>query len=106
MITLAVFFGILSFVFVLVFSSIYEGYVLSMLWRWFVVPTFGVSQLPIVPAIGIVLMMGYLTHQIYDFKKEEKEEENLTVQTVKRITVTILKPTLALVFGWIVHLFM
>src|SRR6185295_1738836 len=40
---LAIFGGIVGLGVLLVFSSIFNGYALSVLWGWFVVPTFGRS---------------------------------------------------------------
>ena len=104
MTALAILGGIVGVAVLMVASSIFNGYALSVLWGWFVVPTFGVPVLGIVPAIGIAMVVSYLTHQIDTHKKEEKRSFG---KTIAHSTVfAILKPSLALFFGWVVHLFM
>ncbi|MBI2552085.1 hypothetical protein HYW17_02180 [Candidatus Uhrbacteria bacterium] len=90
--------GVLMF-----FSSIFNGYALSVLWGWFVVPTFGASALHIVPAIGIAMVVRYLTYHMHDCKKEEK---SFGEKIAEGTAMSVVKPSLALFFGWIVHLFM
>lgn len=85
------------------FSSILNGYALSVLWGWFVVPTFSVPALGIVPAIGIAMMVSYLTYQTHNCKKEERGSDK---KLSEGIMTVVLKPLLALLLGWIIHLFM
>lgn len=40
--------------------TILSGYVLSVLWGWFIVPTFGLPLLTIPVAIGVMLVVAYL----------------------------------------------
>lgn len=104
MTALAVLGGIIGFGLLMVVSSIFGGYALSVLWGWFVVPTFGAPTLGIVPAIGIAIVVGYLTHQMNECKKEE--DDDLGAKITKLVVITLGKPAFALFFGWIVHLFM
>lgn len=103
MIALAVFGGVVGVIVLIVASSILNGYVLSVLWGWFVVPTFGAPSLSIAPAIGIALVVGYMTHQIHDCQKEDR---SFSQKIAEGVAMIVLKPMLALFFGWIVHLFM
>lgn len=41
----------------------WEGFVLSKMWGWFLVPTFGLPAITIPVAIGICLIAAFLTHQ-------------------------------------------
>ena len=102
MLALAVLGGTVAFVTLMVLSSIFNGYALSVLWGWFVVPIFGAPRLSIVPAIGIAMVVGYLTHQI----ETRRDEEGFGRQMAKSTALAILKPAFTLFFGWIVHLFM
>jgi hypothetical protein len=99
----AVFGSIVGVGLLIVLSAIFNGYALSVLWGWFVVPTFGGPALGIVPAIGIAMVVGYLTHQSHDCKKEDDE---LRMRFTKQVVGALLKPAFALFFGWIVHLVM
>ncbi|TSC81867.1 MAG: hypothetical protein G01um101420_780 [Parcubacteria group bacterium Gr01-1014_20] len=41
-------------------SSLLRGWVLSILWGWFMVPTFGLPELGVVPAIGMMFTITFL----------------------------------------------
>lgn len=92
--------------------AIFHGYALSVLWGWFVVPTFGAPDLAVVPAIGIGLMVGFLSRQLprrktQEEKEEEEQEENKVWKDFAyNMAMTILWPSTILLAGWIVHLFM
>jgi len=79
-------------------AAVWGGIVLRMLWAWFIVPTFGLPSLSIPVAIGIGLMMTFLTYKY--FPKEEGKDIYISVVS------EFLVPFLALVLGWMVHLFM
>lgn len=87
-----------SIIVLVVISSILRGYVLSVLWGWFVVPTFGLPALSIPIAIGISLILAFTTHQI-SVKKEEDKSFGTQFSNI------ILHPLLVLAIGWIVTLF-
>lgn len=101
---LAVLGGIVGVVTLMVVGAVLNGYALSVLWGWFVVPTFGAPPLLIVPAIGISLVVSYLTHQMPNSKDEDDRAFGQMV--AHRTGITIGKPLFALFFGWIIHLFM
>lgn len=103
MTALAIFGGIVGFVLLMTVSAIFNGYALSVLWGWFVVPTFGAPQLSIVAAIGIAMVVSYLTHQVNSCQKEKKK---FSEELAGGVTLALLRPSFALLFGWIVHLFM
>jgi hypothetical protein len=46
-----------TFVVFAFFSAIYSGYVLSVMWDWFIVSHFGLKALPIPFAIGLALII-------------------------------------------------
>lgn len=74
-------------------AALWNGYVLTVLWRWFVVPTFGVAPLMLWQAIGLTMIVGYLTHQ---YTSADKDGDGL-----KGLAMLILKPLFALFFGWL-----
>ena len=103
MTALAVLGAMVGFPILIAISAMFNGYALSVLWGWFVVPTFGAPALGIVPAIGVAMVVSYLTYQTHNCKKEEKSfGETIAEGTA----MAVLKPSFALFFGWIVHLFM
>ena len=84
-------------------SAIFNGYVLSVMWGWFIVPTLGLSPITTVPAIGLALVVGYLTHHEIDCQPSERTNYEKVVYAVVN---SLIYPAIALAIGWVVHLFM
>lgn len=77
------------------------GFVLSVLWKWFVVATFGVKAITVAQAIGLSVMVKTFR----GIKKvEEKFEFEKYVSEI--ISYGIVSPFLVLGIGWIITLFM
>ncbi|MBI2626116.1 MAG: hypothetical protein HYW69_00810 [Candidatus Nealsonbacteria bacterium] len=85
-------------------SAVWKGFVLLMLWKWFIVPIFGLPELPLVAAIGVGMVISFLTYQQIESKSNEDEDKG--VHLAKSLGMLILYPAIVLFFGWIVHLFM
>ena len=81
---------------VFVLTMILQGFVLKVLWAWFVVPTFQLPGLTIPAALGLSMVTSYLTHQYH------KDERSIEEQMVYAVNECLL----ALAIGWIIHLFM
>ena len=103
MVALAALGGFVGVIGLLVLASMWKGYVLTALWAWFVVPTFGLPALAIAPAIGIAMVVSFLTHQS-DASKEP--DGDLSARMSRSIAHTLLMPALVLGIGWVVHQFM
>ena len=88
--------GCLAFPALIPVIMVYQAFVLTMLWEWFVVPTFGVSVLTLIPAMGIILVVRYLNHG--------KPSEADTVQ--KMYVLAFAKPLYYLIVGYLVQLFL
>lgn len=89
-------------------SALFRGWVFSWLWLWFAVPIFGVQPIGIAQAIGISLVVGYLTHQLNTDTNTNKEKDKESVST-KLISSTVSSITwslLTLLIGYIVKGFM
>lgn len=97
LVMLVLIFGIVSI------SWLLRGYVLSVLWRWFMVPTLGLPVLSVPQAIGIALVVGMLTHQNYHYPEKEDEK---TSTKVTRFLEPFLAPFATLLVGWIVRQYM
>ena len=89
----------------LTLSAIWRGYVLMMLWAWFVVPTFNLSDLVLTQAMGLALLVSFLTYQM-DADKKPEEDVAFTERVIRTLVNAALAPLLALVIGWCVHQFM
>lgn len=94
---------VVGFALVMVFGTIINGYVLSVLWMWFIVPTFDAPALGIVSAIGVAIVASYLTYQTHGHEKDKRSLSDLIKEGAEMV---LLKPSIALSFGWVAHLFM
>ncbi len=90
--------------FIMVFiSSIWSGFVFSILWSWFIVSAFSLPEINIPTAIGIALIISYLTHQYDSEESKGKKFLDIMIEATGKAAV---KPAFALLVGWIVTLFM
>ena len=91
----------MTLVLIMILSQIMFGFVFSKLWAWFIVPVFDAPALRLVEAIGIMLLLGFLTAKMP--KDEEKDFwKDLTKKVIFSVSVCII----ALLFGWIITLFL
>ena len=86
----------------LIASSLWSGFVLSILWGWFIAATFDIQTIGIAPAIGLSLVVRYLTYQ----QAPTDTSKTSTERVIEALVVAFLQPTFALAFGWLVHQFM
>jgi hypothetical protein len=104
MVALAVLGGLVAVPALLALASILNGWVLVWLWRWFIIPTFHLSDLSMAYAIGIALTITFLARQV-EHCKHKDEDKGTGYQTVVALGEIVLRPLLALCIGWIVHQF-
>lgn len=86
-------------------SVILRGWALSVLWGWFIVETFNAPTLTIVPAIGLSLVVGFLTQGKVETQSKKTGKsvwEDLFIQ----LFVSLLLPVVSVGIGWIIQLFM
>ena len=95
--------AIVGFVALMIVSTLLNGWALSVLWGWFFVPTLGLPDLTVVQAIGIGMVVSYLTHQYTD---TDSKNEEWWEGIVRAFSFAIFKPIFAISFGWVIHLFM
>ncbi len=76
-----------------------NGYVLSILWGWFIVTTFHAPALSIPAAIGISMVVSYLTATYNDAKDPDRKWFGPLVYVISR-------PLFALGIGAVVHSFL
>ncbi len=103
--------GFVGVVGLIVVSSLLRGYVLSILWGWFMVPIFHLPVLSVMQAIGIALTISYLIQQTNFFnqlkQEQEQDKKKKLRESMKIVTfTTIIYPLIALLIGYIVHKFM
>ena len=95
-------FGLVVFTVILAaIGAILNGWVLSVVWLWFVVP-FGAPTLTIPQAIGISLVAALLTHQ----ENKNDNDDDFTEAIIKAVIVAIASPLMTIGFAYIVKLFL
>lgn len=91
------FFGLFwSFVLLFVVASSLEGLVLSFLWEWFVVPL-GLRPVSILHAIGICVLLDFVTYHYYDYKKSDEAGLKTSLMYI------VIRPIIAMAIGAAVH---
>ena len=88
----------------LVLSSIWRGYVLTILWTWFIVPVFHLPVLGIVVAIGVSMVVGFLTYQTPPYNSGDVRTDADKFSSA--IASALVHPAAYLLIGWIVHLYL
>lgn len=78
----------------------FNGYALAVLWAWFIVPTFDCVSLTVPAAIGMAMTVSYLTHRIE--REDADGKRTFTEKLAWGIAVAITKPSMALLFGFVV----
>jgi hypothetical protein len=87
-------------------TGVVKGLVLCMLWKWFIVPTFHLTEIPIASAIGIALVFIILTPSTDPTNSKEKTVSKEDSSWWVELIPLIHKPLSVLLFGYILHLFM
>jgi len=88
-----------SFLSLLGLAAIANGFVASILWRWFVVPL-GAVPITIPWAIGLSVLVGMFKVVKSDDKKESADEK------AQKFLFLFVNPLAALGIGWIAKQFM
>jgi hypothetical protein len=78
---------------------LWRAFVITVLWGWFIVPQFAISQLGMINAIGLSLVVSLLTARLSKVDSDD-DERNKTL--AGQIAVGIVAPAMALLYGWIV----
>ena len=91
--------AILSIFAVVAIGLIWRGFVLSVLWGWFIIPVFPAMPVLSIPvAIGIAIVVSFLTYQLNSKEKSD--------QPIQQMGVALLYPGVVLILGWIVTFFL
>jgi hypothetical protein len=89
-------------VFLAVPVALYNGMMMTFMWRWFLVP-FGVPAIGVAHACGLFLLVGMFT---YSFTREKFDPEHPMLNGYVTILFSVLCSSLLTGFGWIFHSFM
>lgn len=104
--------GCVTFVLVVVpalvlVPTLLGGYVIAVLWGWFVVPTFHVAGLSYVQAAGLSLLSGYAFRNVAEIpKKDAKQYKDWNVAwkaSANAVGNTVFHAAMTLALGWVIH---
>ena len=73
---------------------LWNGWAASVLWGWFIVPTFGAPAISISQAAGMALVVGAFRFKL----SSPKDETSLSM----KIIAVLIGPPLAVGLGWVV----
>ena len=86
----------------LVVGAVLRGWVISIMWKWFIVTAFGLPALSVVAAIGVSLVVSTMTYQ-YIYTEDNRSD---STKIAGALGVTIGAPLLILAMGWVVKQFL
>lgn len=84
----------LASILMMVIGTLMNGWALSILWKWFVIPIFGLPALSIIQAIGISMTVGLLISR--------SSADNSKKEWTEIVGGYIAYPVLAVGIGWII----
>jgi hypothetical protein len=89
--------------FIILVNIFWSGYVIMMLWNWFISPAFQVSHISLPLALGVSTFITYFSANPTDHDFDGKKSIEILLYMCGWV---IIKPGLALLCGWIITLFM
>ena len=87
----------------IVTTAIWRGYVLSIMWGWFITATFGIRTLSIPAAIGVSYIFSFMCPTT---NCKEDDEDSLKIKVIKAFARAFFVPALFLLCGYIVKQWM
>ena len=84
------------------FFALLRGWVISIMWGWFVVPVFHLPVLGVLQAMGLALVVGVIMPGYSSAKNENKSLLTL----VGEFIAIAFGPLVALFIGWLIKSFM
>lgn len=78
-----------------------SGWVLSVMWAWFVVPVFHLPALGVAQAIGLSCIVSFFK----SYKSGDGKKKTTTETVIDLIGTAFAAPLFALGFAYIIHLF-
>ncbi len=97
------FYGTVAVLVTTVLLTLLRAWVLVDLWHWFVEPL-GVRGIGLAHAVGISLIVAYLTHQPH--LDEDERRNGVAYIIVKGTWMGVTMPLMAWGFGWAAHTYM
>jgi len=92
--------GLPAFAALIALAAAWRGYVLSILWGWFVVPGFGAQPISVPLAIGLSMLIGMVTNHRSMTEAQDPEKKWMPLWALT------LGPLVVLDMGWVVKQFL
>ncbi len=92
-------FSILTFLATSVVMGLFNGLVLSVLWRWFVVPVFHLPTFTVLQAWGLAIFLQFVTYKVDTKSDEGTSATEIMLKHAFSFTVTGL---ISLAVGYVV----
>lgn len=89
----------------IVLGTLISGYVLTVLWDWFISDTFGIKRITIQQAIGIDLIKNYFLYHISSKIKSEKTTKGFGESLFYAIIESLFIALFFLGIGYFIHSF-
>lgn len=86
----------------------WKGFVLAVLWGWFLSPVFQIPEPSVLSCIGLLLVVGYIRGKFSDLKELEaiRVEMGETDYIIERLSFSFSYPAVILGLGWILKHFL
>lgn len=76
-----------------------SGWVLTVLWGWFITPVFTLPTLSLPCALGLSLIVNFLIHHPTNWKEIEQRGR---AEVIKEVVLPFFRAGIALGLGWII----
>ena len=93
---------LMTVVLAMIISPIINGFVFMKLWIWFIVPIFKAQPLRLIEAIGVLCLISFIGTKM----DNEANKDEFWKDFTKKIVFVVLLAGFALLYGWIVSLFL
>jgi hypothetical protein len=94
-----IFIALLLLVVVFPVSMVLYGVVISYLWAWFVVVPFGIKALTLGQAIGLGMLVSFITYHDVDVKAPERSP---WASVGRALGLAFVRPGFVLLFGYVI----
>lgn len=84
-------------------GAVLNGWALSLMWAWFVIPVFSLPSISIGQAIGIGMIASFCTWQ--NAAQDEDKDEDALVRFFKGVFLIIFRPLITVGIAFIVKQF-
>lgn len=91
---------------IIIIAAVMHGVALSVLWGWFITPTFDVPALTLVQAIGVSLVVGAFVGSKTMDKSNTDKDRGVWGSLAYALMLAIVPPLMSMGWGWVIVQFM